>query len=94
MQNKVVWSALAQETYLGALEYYQQFSQNTAENLETMIVALTDRLATFKYLCPPAPKLSRYRKCVLTEHVSVIYEINKNTIFITAFIDNRADHLY
>ena len=55
MPLKVVWSELAQETYLGTLEYYQQFSQTAAENLEMMVIALTDRLATFKYLCPPAP---------------------------------------
>lgn len=94
MPLQVVWSELAQETYLATLEYYQQFSQTAAENLEMMVVALTDRLATFKYLCPPAPKLPRYRKCVLTEHISVIYEINENTICITAFIDNHADNLY
>ena len=60
MKHKVVWSELATETYLGTLEYYQLFSLNAAENLETMVNALTDRLADFKHLCPPAPNLPRY----------------------------------
>ena len=64
MKNKVLWSELAQETYLGILEYYQAFSQSAAEDLEAKVIALTDRLAEFKYLCPPAPNLPRYRKCV------------------------------
>ncbi len=94
MKSKVLWSELAEETYLGILQYYQAFSQSAAENLEAKVIALTDRLAEFKYLCPPAPNLPRYRKCVIAQYTSVIYEVRGATIYIAAFIDNRADHLY
>ncbi|MEQ1746683.1 MAG: type II toxin-antitoxin system RelE/ParE family toxin [Saprospiraceae bacterium] len=94
MIHKVLWSELAQEMYLGTLEYYEQFSQSAAESLEAVVIALTDRLAAFKHLCPPAPNLPRYRKCVLTQDISVIYEVRGATIYIVAFLDNRADNLY
>ena len=94
MKHKVVWTELAQESYLGTLEYYQLFSQSAAESLEAIVIALMDRLANFKHLCPPAPNLPRYRKCVLTQDISVIYEVRGATIYLTAFLDNRADNLY
>lgn len=94
MLYKIVWSELAEETYLSTLEYYMVFSQKAADNVEQKVVALTERLAVFKHLCPPAPNLPRYRKCVLTEQISVIYEVRGATIYLTAFIDNRADNLY
>ncbi len=94
MKFKIAWSELAEQTYLGTLEYYLAFSQNFAENLEVKVKALTDRLADFKHLCPPAPRLPRYRKCVLTPDISLIYEIRGVTIYIAAFIDNRAENLY
>ena len=94
MRYKVLWSELATETYLSILEEVQLFSQRDAELLEEKVTAFTGQLAKYKYLCPPAPNLPRYRKCVVSKYFSFVYESIENEVFITAFIDNRADHLY
>ena len=94
MRYKVLWSELATETYLSILEEVQLFSQKDAERLEEKVIAFTDRLAEYRHLCPPAPNLPRYRKCVVTKYFSFVYEAIENEVFITAFLDNRADNLY
>jgi len=52
LKNKVLWSLLAEETYLGTLEYYQALASIAAEDLEERIVALTDRLQTLLTIAP------------------------------------------
>jgi plasmid stabilization system protein ParE len=94
MKYQVFWSELAELTYLGILEHLLLYSANAASHLERKVIALTDRLAQFGNICPPAPNLPRYRKCVLTQHYSVICETQDSTVYLVAFIDNRAENLY
>lgn len=94
MSYKVIWSELATETYLNILEGVQSRSQRDAERLEEKTMAFTNRLSDYRYLCPPAPNLPRYRKCIVSEYFSFVYEVIENEVFITAFLDNRAENLY
>jgi plasmid stabilization system protein ParE len=39
-------------------------------------------------------KKSKLRKCVIHKNVSLIYRINKNSVELVVFIDNRDEHSF
>ncbi|MBC7774428.1 MAG: hypothetical protein H7246_03235 [Phycisphaerae bacterium] len=88
----VRWSNLAFETYWTFSEEIAVFSQRTAITLEDKLNALLDRLAVHEHACPPLETLSRYRKCVLSKNISLIYEVTTDSIELVSFIDNRMEH--
>lgn len=68
-------------------------SIDAAISLDEKIEKLTDSLVTFSHICPRSQKIPRYRRCVVTKHISMLYEIRGRVIFIIAVLDNRAEHL-
>ena len=93
MRN-VFWTELGKETYAGLLSFYLELSTHSAIDLDLKIEKLIERLSRYNFSCPPSLKLPRYRRCVVTENASLIYEVKNGEIFIVAVVDNRADHLY
>lgn len=92
--NKVIFSPKAEEAYLSILEHYYHFSIDFALLLEEKLDRLVSNLRRFKKLCPPSKLLPRIRRCVLTENISLIYQVIEKDIHIISFYDNRTDHLF
>jgi plasmid stabilization system protein ParE len=91
----VIWSPLAEETYLYVLtQVLEKWTIREAEEFETKVESLIDKLRTHKYLCPSSKKQKSLRRCVISPQTSLIYQINKDTIELVAFIDNRSLHQY
>lgn len=88
------WTALVRETYSGLSIYLLEFSVQAAIDLDDQIERLVERLARYNFSCPPAPKLPRFRRCVVSKNTSLLYQIRDEEIFIVGVVDNRADHLY
>jgi plasmid stabilization system protein ParE len=95
LQNEVIWSELAQDTYIQFLKYLldNNFS-NAAIVFDEKVESLIERLQQFKELCPPSNKIKQFRKCVINAQVSLVYRTSDNMIEIVAFIDNRSKHDY
>ncbi len=85
----VYWTDIAEDCYAALVEYHAQFSVRAAESLEAKVESLTERLERHHALCPPSELLPRFRRCVVTEDVSLIYEVFPDRIEIVAFVDNR-----
>lgn len=90
----VIWSPLAESSYLKILEYIiSKWSLNAAKEFDKKVETLINKLAHFHKLCPLSKKRN-LRRCVVTPQTTLVYRIEKNAIELVAFIDNRSDHEY
>lgn len=88
---KIIWSPLAQETYLETIGFIlRRWSVKTANNFIDKVDSLLGKLKTFKHLCPASENAPDLRRCVITKQTSLIYEVNDDIIEIVAFFDNRS----
>ena len=92
--KNVFWTDLGSESYTGVVAFVAEFSLKAAIELDEKVEHLLTRLSKHNFSCPPSSKIPRYRHCVVTKNVSVMYEIQEGDIFVVAVVDNRADHLY
>ena len=90
---QVEWTEYGKDTYAELLDSIMSVSLDAAIATDEKIEKLTDSLATFSHICPRSEKIPRYRRCVISKHVSMLYEIRGRMIFIIAVLDNRAEHL-
>jgi len=94
-QYQVIWSPLAEETYLNTLsQILDRWSIKETEDFEAKVEGLLEKLKTQKYLCPASSKQSNLRRCVIAPQTSLVYQINNDVIELVAFFDNRSDHQY
>jgi plasmid stabilization system protein ParE len=91
---QVIWTELAKDTYAETLKILMNLSLDAAIELDDKVEALTDNLSRYRYLCPRSPKISRYRRCVISANTSLLYEVRGKLVFIIAILDNRAEQLF
>lgn len=92
--NNVIFSPKAEDAYLAILEHYYHFSIDFALHLEEKLDRLIFNLRKFKKLCPPSKALPGIRRCVLTENISLVYQVVESDIHIISVYDSRTDHLF
>lgn len=92
--HKVIFSPKAEDAYLAILEHYYHFSIDFALLLEEKLDRLVSNLRKFKKLCPPSKLLTGIRRCVLTENISLVYQVVENDIHVISVYDSRTDHLF
>jgi hypothetical protein len=92
--NQVYWTELAKDTYAVLLQSLSDYSLEAAIELNDRVMALEDKLSQFRFACPASNKLPRFRRCVLSKHVSVVYEVRDRLVFIVAVLDNRSESFY
>jgi hypothetical protein len=90
--NEPILSSGAKDTYQIILQNVYDFSVDAALLLDEKVENLLIKLTTFKNLCPASIKISRYRRCFVDKHISMIYEIQNEIVVVVAFIDNRMKH--
>jgi plasmid stabilization system protein ParE len=90
----VLWSPLAEETYLNILNYLiDNWSVNIAQQFDDKVESLLKHISKHTKLCPKS-KHKDLRKCVITHQTSLIYRITSTHIELIVFIDNRSQHSY
>jgi hypothetical protein len=88
------WTREAETTYLETLVFIlEKWTLKEAEQFESLTNNLLKSLSYNLKLCPEVEGL-RIRKCVISEQSSLVYRIEKQSIELVAFIDNRSDHFY
>jgi hypothetical protein len=91
---KVVWSALAKEYYIFILEQlFEKWNIDIVELFEKETIELIDRVENHNPICPKS-KIANLYKCVINQHISLIYRIENKTIEIITFVFNQSEHLY
>jgi len=91
----VIWSPLAEETYLNTLEFIlKKWTVKETNEFVCTVRDLIEKIKSFKNLCPPSRKQKNLRKCVVSYQTSLVYRIHKNFIEIVAFFDNRSNNIW
>ena len=91
---KIFWSALAREYYVFIIEQlFEKWNIDVVELFESETIQLIFRIENHDYICPKS-KIINLHKCVINEHISMIYRVQNETIEIITFIFNQSEHLY
>lgn len=70
---KVAFTQTAEEDYLALLDETSRRSLDEAIELDTKFDTLIENLQKFKYLCPPSRNFPKFRRCVITQFVSLVF---------------------
>lgn len=91
---EVVWSQETLQSYMKVLDFLlDKWSIKEIEKFENKFDGLIERLSTNKEICPKS-KILNFRKCMIDEYNSLIYQEVDNKIFLVTIIDNRSSHPY
>lgn len=86
------WTNTAREEYRNILRSVYESSVDKALDLDEKIEILQDRLFLFKSLCPPHPEIPTLRRCVVTQTVALIYDVDEEIITVISVVDTRSSH--
>ncbi len=87
---KVEFTKTAEEDYLTLLDDISRRSVDEALELDAKMDALIKNLQKFKHLCPPSREFPKFRRCVLTRYISLVYEAGQQSITIISIFDSRS----
>lgn len=91
---KVVWSALAKEYYIFIIEQlFEKWNIDIVDLFEKETIELIARVKNHNHICPKS-KITNLHKCVINQHISLIYRVENETIEIITFVFNQSKHLY
>ena len=89
---KIEFTKTAEEDYLALLDTTSQRSLDEALELDAKFETLIENLRQFKYLCPPSKRFPKFRRCVVTRFVSLVYEVGNQSITIISVFDARSSN--
>lgn len=81
----------AEDDYLALLNDVYQKSIDAALQLDARMDTLMENLGRFKHFCPPTKRFPKFRRCVVTRTISLVYEVGINSITIISVFDNRSN---
>ncbi|MEW6625071.1 MAG: type II toxin-antitoxin system RelE/ParE family toxin [Bacillota bacterium] len=89
--TETVWEMLVSHT-----RYLANVSVRAANRLIDTFVEITDSLATMPERNPwlehDAIPFQKYRKLLFGKHYMALYQIQENTVYVTAVVDCRQDY--
>ena len=90
----IFWTEEADSTYFDTISFIlEKWTVKEVEAFEALTFDLLHQLRFNLKLCPELKKL-KVRKCVISAQTSLIYRVNRKSIELLAFIDNRSQHSY
>lgn len=88
----IQWASAAKDDYIALLKETYAHSVDMALALDEKMEALLAKLQRFKFLCPPSRQFPKFRRCVLSNHISLIYEVGSEAITILSVFDSRSSN--
>jgi len=92
MHRKLIWSPLAEKDFANILEYLQL---NWENKVLGNFIEITERMISQILLNPKQfpiiNKKHKFRKCVLTKHITLFYKISLQSIHVLRIYDTRQD---
>lgn len=84
------WTGVAREDYLSLLGAAYERSVDSALDLDDKIEALLGNLRRFRHFCPPSRHFPKFRRCIVTRYISLVYEVGEQSITIISIFDTRS----
>ena len=91
---KVEFTKTAEEDYLALLHETSSRSLDEALELDAKLDTLIENLQKFKHLCPPSKNFPKFRRCVVTRFVSLVYEVGQQSVTIISVFDSRSKNSF
>ncbi|HAD13322.1 MAG TPA: hypothetical protein DCF33_12905 [Saprospirales bacterium] len=90
--TSIHWTETAKDDYLAILKTLYEQSADLAIALDDKMESLISNLRQFRYLCPPSRKFPKFRRCILTKNLALVYEASEDSLLIISIFDTRAQH--
>ncbi len=87
--TQVTWTEVAKEDYLTLLRETYDYSVDAALALDNKMEKLLGNLSRFKHFCPATQNFPKFRRCVVTPYISLVYETGENAVTIISIFDSR-----
>lgn len=88
----VQWTEVAKNDYVAILKSTYERSADEAILLDEKLESLLDNLRQFKHFCPATQKFPKFRRCIVTKYLALVYEVGEESILILSVFDTRAQH--
>lgn len=90
MVKEVIWSPESENELSGILNYLiTEWSIDIAKSLLDNVNEHIEKISLNPQLYPIIFRKGKFRKCVVTKHNSIIYVLNKETVYILRIFDTR-----
>lgn len=91
---KVIWSTTAKRNFKNTVDYlFENWTIREVENFRDKVEILILNISKNHSLCPKS-NFYNLRKCKIDRNNSLIYFVEKQTIFIVTIINSRSLHPY
>lgn len=88
----IKWTPKALDSFEAiTLQLIERWNIQTAHSFDKKVEIAINQLESNPKIYQVSKK-SKLRKCVIHKNVSLIYRINKNTVELIVFVDNRDEH--
>ncbi len=92
MPKNIVWSPLAETDFSAILQYLElEWGKNVTEKFIEITDNSIEQITINPKQFPVIQKKEKIRKCVLTKHNSMFYQIGIESIHILRIFDTRQD---
>ena len=87
----VEFTQTAEDDYLDILDNISRNSIDEAIAIDAKLTTLINNLRRYKFFCPSSLKFPKFRRCVITNNISLVYEVGKKSITVISIFDNRSN---
>lgn len=89
---KIVWTKKGSESFNGIVEYIEkEFSQKEVDFFILEVYGVISHITSYPKMYPVSRKNKKIRKATITKQCCLLYKINRSTITLLLFWDNRKD---
>lgn len=88
----IQWTEIAKDDYISMLKSVYEQSADNAVMMDEKMESLLSNLRQFKHFCPPTQKFPKFRRCIVTKYLALVYEVGEESILIVSVFDTRTQH--
>ncbi len=85
----IQWAEVAKDDYVANLKSIYNQSADKAVLVDEKMESLLNNLRQFKHFCPVTQKFPKFRPCIVTKYLALVYEVGEESILIVSVFDTR-----
>ncbi len=95
MAYQVVWSNTAESDFDEIIEYISN-KQSPEKGIDfiQLVYRKIDLIALMPFIGIESQKIKSIRRILLSKHYSLLYQIEKDTVILIRFLDNRSAFVF
>lgn len=95
MAYQVVWSNTAESDFDEIIEYISS-KQSPEKGIDfiQLVYRKIDLIAMMPFIGIESQKIKSIRRILLSKHYSLLYQIEKDTVILIRFLDNRSAFVF